>query len=454
MIFGNEIFRDMVSTPAMRQIFSGKAMVQSWLDVEAALARAQAACGVIPESAAARIADNARLENLDFDLLIRDSEATNHPIVALLRQLAKLCGPAGAYVHWGATSQDIIDTGAVLQLRNACALLRTALVDLVRVLTDLASEHRATLMVGRTHGQHALPLTFGFKVAVWLAEVTRHVTRFDSARECVLIGQFAGGVGTLAGYGPRGRAVQRQACALLGLGCPDIGWHTARDGLAEFACMAAMLGATIAKIGNELATLQRTEVAEVLEPFPEGFVGSSTMPHKRNPVISEGIVASCTLLRDMVPTFIDAMIHEHERDSSAWNLEWMRLPEIPSILASVLERMRFVLSGLEVDTGRMAYNLDALGGMVLSEAVMLHLGRSIGRDQAHELVYDIAMEAHRGGHSFRDMIIADDRVSAVLSPDELARAFDATGYTGHAIAYVDDIVARSRDWLRSSGGGS
>src|SRR5206468_1660186 len=287
-----QLIGDQISTPEMRAVFDERAMLQRWLDVEAALAAAQEELGLIPTGSAAAIARVAKVEALDLETVRRDLAVTAHPIVPIVRELARLAGEAGRWVHWGATTQDIMDTGMVLQLRAAHTILRRDLVALVLALADLAESHRDTVMAGRTHAQQALPITFGFKVATWTAECVRQVERLDDAAPRLFVGELGGAVGTLAGFGPQGEAVQRKALERLGLGVPPIAWHASRDTIAEFVSLLALIGGTLARIANEVVQLQRSEIMELEEPFAHGKVGSSTMPHKRNPTHAERIVAN------------------------------------------------------------------------------------------------------------------------------------------------------------------
>lgn len=374
------LFGDQFSTPEIRAVFDERTMLQRWLDVEAALAAAQAELALIPASAAEAIARAARVENLDLDAVKRDLAVTAHPIMPIVRELARVAGDAGHWVHWGATTQDIIDTGMVLQVRAAHEILRRDLVALIFELSDLAETHRDTVMAGRTHAQQALPITFGFKVATWIAECVRQVERLDEVAPRLFVGELGGAVGTLAGFGPQGETVQRKALERLGLGVPPIAWHASRDTIAEFVALLALIGGTLARIANEVIQLQRTEIMELEEPFTHGKVGSSTMPHKRNPAHAERIVAIARLLR----------------------------------------------------------------GLLLSEAVMLRLGEVLGRNAAHDLVYDAAMAAFEGGSSFRERLLADPRIARVLPEGEFDRLLDPAAYTGLAGAFVDRVVREAR----------
>ena len=327
------IFKDMYGTDELRAVFSDEQVVQCWLDYEAALARAEAAVGLVPLDAADEITRQARVDNIDFQALRQGIYETTHELVPLIWQLASLCeGTAGGYVHWGATTQDVTDTGLILQVKAAYTIILRDLRALAEALADLARRERDTIMPGRTHGQHALPITFGFKVAVWLAEVRRHIERLEQAAPRVLVGQFAGAAGTLASVGEQGLVIQRLMMADLGLGVPEICWHPARDGLAEYVSVLAMIAMTMSKIAHEVILLQKSEVAELEEPYVRGKVGSSTMPHKRNPMICEGIQAEARMVRGIQNTVLSAMESEHERDWAAVHVEWACVPEA-SILA-------------------------------------------------------------------------------------------------------------------------
>jgi adenylosuccinate lyase len=438
------LFGDQFSTPEMRAVFDEQAMIQRWLDVEAALARGQAELGIVPEASADAIAAAARVERLDLEAVKRDLGVTAHPIVPVIRALERAAGEHGRWVHWGATTQDIMDTGMVLQLRDARVLVRRDVVALVDVLASLAALHRDTVMAGRTHAQQALPITFGFKVAVWIAELIRQVSRLDQSAPRLLVGQLAGAVGTLAGFGPRGEELQRRVMTRLGLGVPPIAWHASRDSVTEFVTLLALIGGTVARIATEVIELQRSEVAELEEPFTPGKVGSSTMPHKRNPAHAERVVAIGRLLRGLAGTALETMVAAHERDMSVGRAEWALVPEACCLAAAATSWTLGIARGLRVDPARMRENLDRLGGLILSEAVMLRLGEALGRNAAHDVVYGPAMAAFEGKGSFRDLLLAEPRVAASLSAAELDRLLDPTGYTGLAGIFVDRVLAEAR----------
>lgn len=439
-LIDSALFRDQFGTAPMRRVFDDAAMVRSWMQVEAALARAEAAVGLIPQDAADAISACVAETAWDAAELADGVAATFHPLVPAIRLLAQRCGAAGAYVHWGATTQDIMDTGLVLQLREAIALLHADMADLRRAWADLATRHRDTPMPGRTHGQHAPPITFGYKVAVWLAELDRHLERLAACAPRVLVGQLAGAVGTLASFGPHGLEIQRLMLADLGLGVPPICWHTARDGLAEFVGLLGMLCATLGKVALEVIHLQATEVAEVEEPFVWGKVGSSTMPHKRNPMICELIVALGRIVRQDAALALETMVQEHERDMGAWQAEWEYVPRACLLTASALTHSLRVARGLHVDAVRMRANIDLSGGLALSEAVMLELGQYIGRQEAHEVVYRISMAVAESGGSFLHALRDDPMVHAHLNATQIDVLLQPERYLGAAPACVDRVA--------------
>ena len=386
------------------------------------------------------------LGSLDASRMKQLIDQTVHPIVPLIRVLQDACsGDAGEYIHWGATTQDIMDTAMILQAQEAAAILDNRLAGLSAALGHLASAHRDTIMPGRTHGQQALPVTFGYKAAVWLAEVERHRQRLLQCRPRLLVGQLGGAVGTLASLGEQGFQVQQRMMEILGLGVPLITWHTARDGLAEFASLLGMMAATAGKMAREIINLQRTELAEVEEPFNEGKVGSSTMPHKRNPMICEAVLALSRLVMRSVPLALDAMIQDHERDWSSDHIEWAYLGEMCIMTDGALDLTLRVLTGLRVYPERMLKNLDLLDGLVLSEAVMLALGKDLGRQTAHEMVYECAMRSFEQGLPFRQVLGEHPLVSAHLTPAQIEDLLDPAHYTGLAGQFVDRVLLATAD---------
>lgn len=440
------LFRDQFSTPAMRTVFDDKMTVQKWLDVEAALARAEASLGIIPAEAAEDITRAADVEQYDLDAMRDEMARTSHPIVPLVRAMANACEKLGAkqageYVHWGATTQDIMDTGLVLQMKDGLTLVLGALAELEGCLTDLAKTHRDTPMAGRTHGQQALPITFGYKAAVWLDEVRRHRQRLEDMAPRVLVGQFAGAVGTYAAIGAQGPEVMRLMMEDLGLIAPAICWHVAKDRPADFACNLALVAGTMGKIAHEIANLQRTEMAELEEPHQPGKVGSSTMPQKRNPSICEGIQSLARVAWACVPPAFDGMIAEHERDKVANQGERDFIPRLCCYTEAAVRKTAYVTGGLTVRSENMRKNLDMTGGLLLSEAVMMKLGQEIGRNTAHDVVYEAAMEAFEKNLVFRDLLLADERVTKAMSAEDLDAIMDPVRYTGLSGEMVDAVLA-------------
>jgi adenylosuccinate lyase len=435
--------KDLYGTDEMRAIFDDQSLLQKWLDVEVALAQAEAEIGVIPQAAAEEITRKGRAELMDTAWMKREIDHTLHPIVPLIRAFKAACeGDAGEYIHWGATTQDIMDTAVVLQLKDATAIFERRLAELEDVLTELARAHRDTIMPGRTHGQHALPITFGYKVAIWLDEFHRHALRVAECKPRVLVGQFGGAAGTLAGVAEHGFEIRRRMMARLGLAQSVITWHVAHDGFAEFANVVAMLAGTCGKIAHEVIALQKSEVMDLEEPWAEGKVGSSTMPHKRNPMLCEAIVALARLCFNQSRAALDGMIQDHERDWTINHMEWAYLPELCVMADGALALTLRVLQGLRVYPEHMRRNLDALNGLMLSEAVMFALGETMGRQTAHDVVYEAAMRAVEQGELFGDVLLADARIAAHLTRDDVERLLDPTHYTGLAGQMVDLVVGQ------------
>ena len=437
----SHIFRDLYRTTEMAAIFDDRQLVQYWLDVEAALARAQAKHGIIPAEAASEISRQAQAQAIDLADLREGTNLVGYPILPLVRQLVTLCNEdAGGYVHWGATTQDIMDTGNVLQLREALLLIDRDLQTLIKILVDIARKHRDTTMAGRTHGQHALPITFGFKVAVWVDELRRHVERFQECRPRLLQCQFAGAAGTLASLEKDGWMVHQALAEALDLSPATIAWHSARDGFAEFVSLCGLLTATLGKMANEIAVMQKTEVAEAAEPFMPGKGSSSTMPQKRNPILCETVSGISRLVAQHVPTMLAAMTPEHERAMGEWHAEWDVLPHTCLLTGAALCHSLVIFDGLVVDTEAMRCNLDLTNGQIVAEAVMMHLGKTIGRQRAHDLVYDACVLANQNGQSLRAILGAQAEVKAVLSEDELDHLLDPANYVGLAPFFVDQIT--------------
>jgi 3-carboxy-cis,cis-muconate cycloisomerase len=439
-IFGSAIFRDEFGTPGMRAVFCDESYVRHCVAVEVALARAEAKVGVIPAAAAEAIARNATADGLDLALLKTDTDNVGYPIVGIVHQLQTQCGEAGRYLHWGATTQDIMDNAVVLQMRDGFAIIERDLADLDAILTSLARRHRDTVMAGRTHLQQALPTTFGLKAAVWLSMVRRHRERLDQLRPRVLVGQFGGAAGTLASLGEKGLAVADALIDELGLGRPAIVWHVARDGMAEAAGFLALVAASLAKIATDVMLMMQTEVGEAFEPFAPGRGSSSTMPQKRNPISCELIVACAKSVRQNAGLMLDAVAADHERATGPWHLEWIALPEAFLATAGALHQARFMLGGLVVDADRMRRNLDITDGLIVAEAVMMALAPHTGRGPAHDLVYGACRAALDTGTPLLEQLVVLGDVTRHLDDAALRRLVDPANYLGSAGAMVDRLV--------------
>jgi 3-carboxy-cis,cis-muconate cycloisomerase len=435
---------DFFGTQAMRELFDSRALLQSWLEVEAVLAEAEAECGLIPAAAAAAIRAAADARDYDLGELGTEILQTQHPLVPIVRALTAAAGDAGRYVHYGATTQDIMDTACVLQVRDGLALLTEDLDDIRNGLASVARDHAATPMAGRTHGQHAVPITLGLKASVWLSELDRAAERLQACRPRVLVGQLAGAAGTLATLGEDAPGVRRVYCRRLGLAEPPAPWHAARDGLGELVSCLALLAAALERFALEIVSLQSTELAEVAEPLVPGHVGSSTMPQKRNPHACELAAAACKLLRGLAPVMVGSMIGSHERDMAVWATEWMIVPQAMILASGALAGLRPVARGLVVDPARMRENLDATRGGIMAEALMIAASPSLGRDQAHEELIRLTRAADRDGVTLREAAERDEAFAGALGADGIAQALDPAGYLGESARIARGVADAER----------
>jgi len=436
----------MFSTPEMAAIFSPEAHVGRMLEFEAALAQAEAAAGVIPAEAAQAIAAACRVERFDIPALYRAAVPAGTLAIPLVRALTEQVTPEGRdYVHWGATSQDVIDTAMVLQMRDGLTLLIDRLLAVGDACAALAEQHRRTLMPGRTLMQQALPITFGLKAARWLGMTTRQVARLDALRREALVVQFGGATGTLASLGDAGTRVVELLAERLGLGVPDLPWHAERDRVAEIAAALGVVSGAMAKIATDLVLLAQTEVGEVSEGAAPGKGGSSAMPQKRNPVDATFALAAARLAMGAVPVVLSGMAQEQERAVGGWQAEWEALPDLFLATASAVERVRQALDGLEVDAVRMRENLGMGGGLLLSESLTMALARRVGRPAAYRLVQAAVARVREDGTTLRDAALADEQIRAVLSEDEIDQALDPAGYIGSADVFIDRALVRYRE---------
>lgn len=449
-VFDDALIKHLWSTDELRAIFDDRNRLQKWYDYEAALALEQGALGIIPEAAAKDIAAHCSVGKVDVDMVAGEIRRIKHPLVPALKAVQQLCKPEhGEYIHFGPTTQDVLDTATVLQMKDAHAVFLRDMKAIGRALFALAEKHRSTPMVGRSHGVQALPITFGHKAAIWLSEMGRNFERLRQLEPRVFVGGMVGAVGTQASYGAHAAELERRLMKRLGLGVADINWQPARDRFAEYVCVLGIISGTLGKIANEVVTLEHTEIDEIGEPFSEGKVGSSTMPHKRNPSTCEAVVGVSRALRYNVSFMLECMVIEHERDGSAWRGEWKALPESCLMMGGLLSMMKYVLSGLEVNVPRMRQNLDMLGGFLLSERVMFALSGKVGKQTAHELVYEASMHGMEQGMTFEQALMQNERVRGAMSEQELRAVLDPTTYTGRAPEIVDEVLAqtRSRGWL-------
>src|SRR5437762_1526794 len=434
-----------VADPGIRALYKQENRWQAWLDVEVALARAQAELGIIPKEAAEAIARSAQFDRLDRKRVDEGFARTGHTIVPLVWELARVVGePHGGWVHWGATTQNITRTGDLLGLRQAHHIFLKLIADALLAAADLAERGADMPIPGRTHGQHAVPATFGYKPAVWIDELIRHVERFRQAAPRIFVAMLGGGAGTFASLGQQGPAVQAGMGRHLGMPPMTIPSRALGDHLAENICLLGLLAATCAKIGREIYTLMKTEFGEVEEPVPPGTVGSSTMPQKRNPKLCQDIIAAAAEIRSTVPLALEAMMTEHEADRTTSVM--MDAAEARACIATgdMLSRLVEVLRGLKVDPARMRANLDLGGGLIMAEAVMLNLGKAIGWQHAHDVVYEAAQTAAVEGKPFGELLAADPRVTTHLDARAVKALLDPTVYTGLCADMARDAASRGR----------
>jgi len=430
---------------AMHQIFSEKARYQRWLDVEASLARAQASLGIIPKEAADAISQKANVEFLDLNKYKEMYEQTGHPMVAMLRLFQPLVkGGFGQYIHLGTTTQDIMDTSTMLALKGAHKIIYESLRRIELNLINMAEQHADTIMAGRTHSVQALPITFGYKVANWAREIRRNIERLKECRDRLFVAQICGAVGTMAAFGPKGPEIQSLVARDLGLEVPDICWHASRDRLAEFANLLALIASALGRIGQEVYLLMATEVAEVCEPWQKGVVGSSTMPHKVNPIIAQNIMDLTRKLRHNASFVMEVMLVDHERNLNHHLGEMEKLEESCRIMGELLTHGEDMAKNMTVDPQRMRANLDLLKGLMLSESVMIELGKKIGKQSAHEVIYEDAMKSMKEGGDFRQLLFEDARVNKHLTKADIDRLLNPEEYIGLAPQIAKDMVSLSR----------
>jgi len=442
-VIDSEFLKNVWGTSEMRNVFSDERRVARWLQIEAALAETQAELGIIPKEAAKDISMHASVEYIDIEFVRQSVESSGHTLVPVIKSLEKACSQNyGEYVHYGATTQDIHDTGAVLEIRDAYAIIIRDCLALEGHLLALSEKYKKFPMVGRTQCQQALPITLGFKIASWAAELRRDIERLKELPKRCFVIMLHGAVGTMAGFGEHAYAILEGTAKRLNLGVPSICWASARDTFAEYQAQLGILAGTLGRIGNEICTLSHTEIGELHEPLGQNYVGSSTMPHKRNTQKSAFTVTMSRIVQANALTGLNAMILEHERDTRSWRLDFHNISESSILIAKMLSNMNYVIKDLDVHEDKITSNLNLLGGMLLSEVVMFELGKHIGKQTAHKLVKQAAFSKSTG--SFQEHLLEIPEVAAIFSADDLVKLFDYSKYIGHAAEEVDHVISYCR----------
>ncbi len=438
------LYDSLFNTQTMRDIFSARGTLQGMLDFEAALARAEANVGVISMEHAEAIASKCRAELFDENALSMAAANAGNVAIPLVKALTALVArdneAAARHVHWGATSQDAIDTCMVLQLQHALDFYDAKLRQLSVASALLADKHRHTIMSGRTWLQHATPITFGLKAAGWLSAIERHRLRVSECRHRLLVIQFGGAAGSLASLGQRGVEVAQALAHQLNLNLPDMPWHTQRDNFAEFASTSGILVGTLGKIARDISLMMQTEIGEAFERAEEGRGGSSTMPHKRNPVRCAVVLSAATRMPGLVSTMQSAMTQEHERGLGGWHAEWETLVQICQVTSSALENATHILEGVEIDVVRMRANLDLTQGLVLAEAASMALAQHIGRDKAHHVVEQACQRAISDKRHLREVLSQDAQFTAYINAINIKKLFDAQNYLGVSEQFIDSVL--------------
>lgn len=448
-VVDNLLLQNSFSTAEMRTVWDEKNRLQKQLEVERALAETEGEFGLIPKDAAKRIADVSESRLFNLEELAAAGLVTKHSLMATIKRLQELAGPAGEFVHYGATTQDIVDTGTVLQLREAHDIIKRDLKALLRDILASAARYKKTPMAGRTHGIQALPITFGFKLAILACELGRHMERLEELEKRVFTGVLGGAVGTYASFNGKGSEVEQKVMEKLRLRVPEICWHASRDRFAEYTSVLSLLSATMGKIGHEFCALMATEIDEVEEPFTKGTIGSSTMPQKRNPALLEGLVSLTRPVFYSASLVREAMLMEHERDAMAWRAEWIGLPEACIYVAYQLHSALVLFDGLQVRECNMKKNLEITGGLIVAEKVMFELGKFTGKQTAHTIINELAMEAQETRIPFGKLLKQDKRIRKYFTPEQVDALLDPIRYSGEAVEKVDRVLrlAKEKGWL-------
>jgi adenylosuccinate lyase len=441
-------------SPEMLRIFEEENRLQKMLDVEAELAWAHGEVGNIPKSDAQKIVEKASTKYVKLERVKEIEGEIRHDVMAMVRALAEVCGSSGEYVHLGATSSDMLDTATALQLKEAMTLIEERLNELEAVLLKRAEKHKMSIMMGRSHGQHALPTTFGFKVSVWTREVARHIQRLRECRGRLLVGKMSGAVGTQAGLGAKALEIQELVMKRLEIGAADISTQIVqRDRYAELTCILAILASTLDNVASEIRELQRPEIAEVFEAFEQKKqVGSSTMPHKRNPMISERVCGLAKIMRSLVSPALENVPTWHERDLTQSSCERFVIPEECILIDYMMILITKVLKGLEIDEARMRKNMEITQGRMMSEAVMLALAKKgLGRQKAHELTRQLAIKSHNQQQPFKQVIAENSTVKKMLTSEEIEKVMDPQNYLGTAPKQIELVIKKTEKERKARG---
>jgi adenylosuccinate lyase len=450
-IVDSRFYRAGYSTEEARLVFCDLRRLQRWLDVETALATSQANLGIIPLSAAEELSQTAQLQQLDLEEISHSIKSTGHSLIPLLSAWQKATSSqSGAFIHYGATTQDIQDTAQSLEIKEVLSIIERDLCLVINELIGLARQTRNLVIVGRSHGQHALPTTLGLKFAVWLDEMLRNGERLKECRKRVLVSQLFGGVGTMAAFGGQGMELLAEFSKRLNLSVPRTAWHSSRDRLAELLSFMAILAGGLGKIANEICQLARNEICELEEPFHFGKIGSTTMPHKRNPELCEQVVVLSRLIKNQAISGLDGLINEHERDYRSVRLEWVSIPESSLMLCCALNLVKAILKNLIIHEEHIAANLDKSACHVSTEALMFDLGTKTGKQKAHELIYDLAMKAYSSNRPLRELLEENPQITEQLNPGDLAKLLKPENHIGVAPKLTETTIASAEEWLASS----
>ena len=442
LVTNSKIWGEMFGTKEMRDVFSDETTVQLYLDVEAALARSQSKLGIIPKEAGEKITAAANLTWINWDILKTRTEIVGYPILPLVEQLSLSVDDGyGQYCHWGATTQDIMDTADVLQIRKGITLLSKDLNAIAVALSKIVKKHINTPMAGRTHLQHALPIPFGYKAATWLSSIDRHTKRLEEIKSRVFNVSFFGAAGTLASLGETdGLQTQANLAKELNLNVPDVSWHSIRDNFCEVTGWLALVGASLGKIAYDVMLMMQTEIQEVAEPFLHGRGASSTMPQKRNPISSEVMLACSKLLREHHSSMLDAMVLDHERATGQWHVEWYTLPNAFIISSACLSSAKYLLEGLEISVDNMKDNMNKTNGLIVAESVMMSLAPHIGRQVAHDIVYECCRDSLKNKTPFIDALLSQASISNIFNRSKLLEIVDPANYLGAAPAMAQRLL--------------